>query len=377
MSIHKKTIGILGGGQLARMLVLKAHQMGLNTVVLAEKLSDPAVQVANSWIKGSTNSAKEIQKLMLICDLITFESEFISAEFLKKTLKKTLKNRKETEILPNLVCLGRLQDRLKQKEWLCDFELPTLDHIKIGSRDDIDLAFETFNHKLVFKKRTGGYDGYGTFVIKSLPELRSFKKFIKDEETNFIIEPFVKFKSELSLIFARNVRGQIVSFPLIQSVQKNNQCDYVLGPATHPAEKKLKDRIRIFLNTINYVGVIAFELFDLGPNLVINEIAPRVHNTGHFSQEALSIDQFELHLRCILGMNLPEIEMKPSAFVMVNLLGQSTRVPHIKKFPSGALHWYNKTENRPHRKMGHINYVGRNKKNLLKKALLERKGILL
>ncbi len=160
-------------------------------------------------------------------------------------------------------------------------------------------------------------------------------------------------------------------------MQKNNQCDYVLGPVNHPAENKIKKQITDFLQQINYVGVIAFELFDLGSQLVINEIAPRVHNTGHFSQDALNVDQFELHLRCILGLTLPEIHMKHPAFVMVNLLGQSTRIPLIKKFPTGQLHWYEKTENRIRRKMGHINYVGSKKNELLKKALSERKGILI
>lgn len=373
MPIHKKTVGVLGGGQLARMLILKAHQMGLQTVVLAEKLSDPAVKVSNRWVKGSIHSLEAIRAMMKICDIVTFESEFISADLLKRAQKNNL----TTKIYPSLACLGRLQDRLQQKEWLYDFEIPTLEHVKINSRDDIDLAFEAFNHKMVFKKRLGGYDGYGTFVIRNLPELKAFKKFIKGEEINYIIEPFVEFKSERSLIFARSLNGEIINLPMVQSVQKFNQCDYVTGPVNHEAEKKLKDKIHGFLQKINYVGVIAFELFDLGHELVINEIAPRVHNTGHFSQDALSIDQFELHLRCILGMSLPKPELKHPAFVMVNLLGHSARVPLIKKFPSGALHWYEKTENRPRRKMGHINYVGRNKKELLKRALSERKGILI
>ena len=373
MSIHKKTIGILGGGQLARMLILKAHQMGLATVVLAEKITDPAVQVANRWVKGSVHSIKDVRSLLRICDVVTFESEFISADLLKKSTK----NMANTQIYPTISCLGRLQDRLLQKEWLCDFNLPTLEHVKINNKDDIELAFEAFNNKVVFKKRMGGYDGYGTFVIKNQTALRAFKKSIKGEESNFIIEPFVSFKSEKSLILARNTLGQIQFLPMIQSVQKNNQCDYVLGPVNHPAEKKIKQQITAFVNQVNYVGTIAFELFDLGSELVINEIAPRVHNTGHFSQDALSVDQFELHLRAILGMNLPENTAKAQAFVMVNLLGQSTRVPSIKKFPTGAFHWYGKTENRKQRKMGHINFIGSNKSKLLKKALQERKGILL
>lgn len=371
-SLYKKSIGILGGGQLARMLVLKARQMGLHTIILSENISDPAARVANRWIKGKINSIKDIKKLLKICDVVTFESEFIPSELLQKSLKG-----KRTKIYPSLQCLGRFQDRLHQKELLFDNGLPTLGHVKINSKDEIELAYQAFNHRMVFKKRMGGYDGYGTFIIRNQTELNSFRTHFKGQESQFIIEPMIQFKSEKSLIFARSITGQIVSLPMIQSVQTNNQCDYVIGPVKHPAESKLRRHITEFLNKINYVGVIAFELFDMGQELIINEIAPRVHNTGHFSQDALSADQFELHLRCILGLKLPEIETLHRAFVMVNLLGHSTRNPLIKKFPTGVLHWYEKTENRSRRKMGHINYVGRNKKDLLKKALSERKGILL
>jgi 5-(carboxyamino)imidazole ribonucleotide synthase len=372
-SLNKKIVGILGGGQLARMLAMKARQMGLYTIVLSEKISDPAVRVANRWIKGNIKSAKDIRKVIKLSDVITFESEFISADLLQKSLKD-FPNKK---VHPNLECLGRLQDRLQQKEWLFDHNLPTLGHVKINSKDEIELAYKAFDHRLVFKKRMGGYDGYGTFVVRNLTELKNFKQHIKGTESQFMIEPFINFKSEKSLIFARSATGQVVSYPMIESVQTNNQCDYVMGPVTHPAEKKLSAQIIDFLNQINYVGVIAFELFDLGKDLVINEIAPRVHNTGHFSQDALNIDQFELHLRCVLGLKLPEVELKQPAFVMVNLVGRSSRIPLVKKFPTGSVHWYEKMENRPRRKMGHINYIGRNKNILLKRALSERKGILI
>lgn len=374
MSIHKKTVGILGGGQLARMLVLKAHQMGLNTLVLAEKSTDPAVRVCSRWIKGDIKSPKDIRVMLRLSDVVTFESEFISANMLQKCMQDIPRNR--TKIYPDLNCLWHLQDRLLQKEWLNDFDLPTLDHVKVSSRDEMDLAYEAFNHKLVFKKRLGGYDGYGTFVVRNQPELKAFRKSIKGEEMNYIIEPLTTFKSERSMIFARSTSGQIVSMPMIQSVQTNNQCDYIMGPVRHPAENRLREKIQRFLNEVNYVGVIAFELFEVGSELIINEIAPRVHNTGHFSQDALNVDQFELHLRCILGMPLPEIALRYPAFVMVNLLGQSSRAPMIKKFPTGSFHWYDKDENRPKRKLGHINYVGRSKSTLLKTALAERKGIL-
>ncbi len=371
MPIHTKTVGILGGGQLARMLALKARQMGLKTVVLAEKRSDPAVSSANRWIQGDINSEQDVRLLIRNSDFITFESEFIPASLLRKSLKQI----PGKKIYPSLKCLSHIQDRLKQKEWLHDYHLPTLEHIKINSKDDIDLAFQIYNHKIVFKRRMGGYDGYGTYVVKNKLDLDAFKIEFKGLESQFIIEPFVEFKSEKSLIFARSSKGQIKILPMVKSVQKNNQCDYVMGPTHHPMQRKITAKIIQFLTDIDYVGVIAFELFNLGSKLVINEVAPRVHNTGHFSQDALNVDQFELHLRCILGMDLPNIEIKQPAFVMVNLLGTSVRNPTIAKFPTGALHWYDKTENRPRRKMGHINYIGNQKNDLLQKALLERKGI--
>lgn len=373
MSIHRKTIGILGGGQMARMLVLKAHQMGLHTIVLAEKATDPAVKVSTRWVKGSLSSAKDIRLIARLTDVLTFESELLPAHFLKKCLG----DYRNVKIYPNLSCLGQFQDRLLQKEWLHDYGLPTLEHIKIHSREEIDMAFEAFKYKVVFKKRTGSFDGNETYTVRNLAELKAFRKTIKGEEINYIIEPYVEFKSEKSLIFARSLNGETTCLPMIQSVQTNNQCDYVIGPTTHPTEKKLQEKITHFLKEINYVGVIAFELFDMGSELVINEIVPRVHNTGHFSQDALNVDQFELHLRCILGMPLPEVKTRYPAFVMVNLVGKSTRNPLIKKFPSGSLHWYDKPTSQARRKMGHINYVGRSKNQLLKTALSERKAILI
>lgn len=377
MSIHKKTIGLLGGGQLARMLALKARQMGLKTIVLCERKDEPAALVASEVILGSLKSEKDLKELISKADLVTFESEFIPALLLKRSISGFPAARRKTCLAPSLDCLGGLQDRLRQKEWLCDYNIPTLDHVKINSKDDISLAFRAFDQKMVFKRRIGGYDGYGTFIVKSQAELNQFRTQFKGEESQFIIEPFTTFKSEKSLIFARNIQGDICVLPMITSVQRNNQCDYVVGPTSHPQQKKMIEKIKFFLNDIDYVGVIAFELFDLGKQLVVNEIAPRVHNTGHFSQEALNVDQFELHLRCLLGLKLPKIILKQPAFVMVNLLGQSLRNPAILHFPSGALHWYEKLENRPRRKMGHINYIGKNKKQLLELALKERKGILI
>lgn len=373
MLFHKKSVGIIGGGQLARMLALKANQMGLIVHVLTEKKTDPAAAIANFWHKGKTNSAKDLASFIKDVDIVTFESEFTPSYLLRK-ISKRLPTKK---FYPSLKCLANFQDRLLQKEWLYDYDIPTLDYVKISGKDDLDLAFQTFNHHMVLKKRIGGYDGYGTHVICTTQELNNFKKNYRGEESSFIAERYVKFQSEKSLIFARNSKKEIIHYPLVDSVQKNHQCDYVIGPTTHPEERNMAAKISGFLQAIDYVGVIAFELFEVRGHLFVNEVAPRVHNTGHFTQDACSIDQFEMHLRCVLNYSLSDIYLHAPQFVMVNLLGQTQRIPHIEKMPTGALHWYEKTENRPRRKMGHINYVGKQKSALLKKALNERKGIVL
>ena len=260
MTIHKKTIGLLGGGQLARMLALKARQMGFETIVMCAKLNEPAASVASEVILGNLKSEKDLKKIITRSDVITFESEFIPSAILRKSLK----GMRGKKIYPSLDCLGGLQDRLRQKEWLCDYEIPTLDHVKINSKEDMLLAFNAFDHKIVFKRRFGGYDGNGTYVIKTKMDLEQFKLHFKGEESQFIIEPFRIFKSEKSLLFARNIQGEMVVLPMITSVQKNNQCDYVMGPTTHPQQHQLTEKIKHFLNQIGYVGVIAFELFDFG-----------------------------------------------------------------------------------------------------------------
>lgn len=373
MPIHSKTIGILGGGQLARMLALKATQMGLFTVVLSEHDYDPAARIANKWIQGSLKSAEDIRLLASQVDYLTLESEAISAQLLKASLAPF----KKQKLHPHLDILSRIQDRLFQKEWLYDYNLPTLDYVKMNSKDDLELAFKTFNGHMVCKERFGGTEGHGTYVLNNKMDLMHFKKAFKGEESQFIAERFVQFKSERCLMFARNTLGEMIHLPMVQSFQINHQCNYITGPSTHSKQAKLIAKINHFLNAIDYVGVIAFELFEVGPKLYINEIAPRVHNAGHYSQDALNVDQFELQLRCILGLKLPLPQLKQPAFVMVNLLGQTTKQPALKQMPTGSMHWYDKTENRPRRKMGHINYIGKNKKGLLKKALTERKGIIL
>lgn len=371
MVLSAKIIGILGGGQLARMLCLRATEMGLQTYVLSEKKTDPAVKVCTKWFEGKLTKSEDIKKFSDKVDIITFESEFFPGSLLKKSIVQ------KNKCFPQIDILAKLQDRWPQKELLWDFKIPTSPFMKINTKDDLDLAFIAYKNKMVIKQRFGGYDGFGTHVISSSRALQSFKNRFNGFENHFIVEAFIPFKAEKSFIFARNLKGQIYHYPLLTTVQKNNQCNQVFGPSAHPKEKSLVDKIEKLLKDINYVGVIAFELFDTGKDLMVNEIAPRVHNSGHITQDAFTLSQFELHLRCILNLDLPKENPHTKSFLMQNLSGKSQRKPQIEKGLLGRLHWYEKTENRPRRKMGHVNYIGQSLNQLKKSAELDKKKIRL
>ncbi len=374
MLFSKKSIGIFGAGQLARMISLRARELGLRVNLYTKNKKDPAVAFCHFWYPGDMQDRSRLKKFIDDSDVVTFESEFFQANHFQALTQK-----QQHKIFPQVFNLARLQDRWPQKELLIDYNIPTSPFIKINSKDDLDISFKLFRNKVVFKKRFGGYDGFGTFVVKNQVQLNAFKKKVKGFESHYIAEEFISFKSEKSLIFGRNKRGQIVHYPLLQSLQKNNQCFQVWGPMQHPKEKEMIKKISHLLNEISYVGVIAFELFDRGRELTVNEIAPRVHNTGHVTQNSFSIDQFDLHLRCIMDLPLPKIvPVNPKGyFLMQNLIGKTNRIPRIQDDLSGQLYWYEKSENRPLRKMGHINYEGSALKYLFTRAAHDLRKIQL
>lgn len=368
---YGQKIGFLGGGQLAQMLILKAYSMGLTPYVLSGENSDPAVQVAPYWMKGNPHDPTDLKIFSDLVDVLTFESEFYAGYKLENVSKKN----RSLKIYPRPETLSLLQDRLFQKELLHEHSIPTAPYIKINGMDDIQIALGLFKDGIVLKKRMGGYDGHGTFIIKNKLDFEHFRANFKKNENLFIGEAFIPFRRELAISLARNPQGQVVFLPLVESSQKDQRCDYVVGPITHGKIADLKRRLKNFVEAIDYVGLIAFELFDTGSQLLINEIAPRVHNTGHYTQNALNCDQFEYHLRAILGWDLPDAEPEVKSFVMTNLIGSGFSEAKMPEQFVGHLHWYKKKENRPGRKLGHLNYTSNSLsgRGLLDLALKERK----
>lgn len=363
------TIGLLGGGQLARMLAHSAQNFGLKASVYSANHSDPAVQVTDAWRKGSIDDAKALSQFLESVDIATFESEFQDAKALATAEQQT-----QTKILPSPKTMGLLQDRKSQKTLLDDNSIKTSSWSSVDTKEDIASFISKHKLPVVFKKRKNGYDGYGTYIVKSEEQLNDFiEKDFKPEF--FIVEKFIPFEKEMAIIFARSLDGSITHLPLVESFQKDARCFWVKGPVKHKGLKTTVKNFSKLLKKIDYVGVMGVEFFKTSKGLMVNEIAPRVHNTGHYSMDTEGPSQFDLHIMCLLGQKLPKpIEIK-KGFAMVNLLGDSTNTPQLE--PIKGLHWYGKEENRPGRKMGHINVVEKNPSEALKKALKLNKRIKL
>jgi len=366
-------IAILGGGQLARMLLLEAHRLGIECHVFCTSRKDPAALVTPNVSLINTTAPYFNKKCLTAlenCTHLTFESEF----FLAKNLNNELNKLAHLFIFPNLKCLGLLQNRVSQKTLLNQFKIPTAPWFIINSEKQAEFAF----HKLgafVLKKSFGGYDGNGTFIIKSEAQLKSYPKNFWRE--SFIAESFISFNRELAITFVRGIKNDIRMLPLVHSSQLNNRCNWVMGPTRHNNLNSIVIKIKKLLSDLDYIGAISFELFDTGEDLLVNEIAPRVHNSAHYSQNALELSQFGFHLLSVMDSHLPRPKLICKQFLMLNLIGVKSKCDlEAPRVTEGILHWYGKREERVGRKLGHINFTTQKQDpSLLKRGLEIRKKI--
>lgn len=363
------SVGILGGGQLARFLVEKGQNLALETHVLSESKTDPAAQVTRHWQKGDPNNSSDLSDFLKSVSVLTFESEFANVDLIAKIRPKNL------QIFPNLDHIKIFQDRFTQKSTLESHLINTAAFFNITNLKELNHYGEFFKYRYVLKKRLGGYDGYGTFIIKSKQDHFKLLDSELDFKAGYIAETFIAFDFECAATFFRNKSNQWTHTPLVYSKQSQSKCDFVYGPIHHKGFESVKKKIKKFMFNLDYVGALTFEFFVKGDDLIVNETAPRVHNSAHYSLDALNQDQFTLHMKSILNwdLNIPVVP-RSKEFCMVNLVGQSNDTIEIPKNLSGNLYWYGKTQNRPGRKMGHINYTSNimSAKNLLKLAQKER-----
>lgn len=360
----KVKVGILGGGQLAQMLVISAFELGLEPWIFCKESETPARSVCPNQLIYKDFNSNELERFLNIVDFCAFESEFVDTEVLLAVNKNT-----KAQVFPNPKLMQLLRDRLTQKQILEKYKIPTAKYVKADS-SDVNLL-EIFNHKFILKQRLFGYDGYGTFIVNNKNDFESAK-----QKTNidFIAEEFVKFQRELAFMVFRSKKGDIEFFPLVESKQKDSRCLWVKGPVKHNKIKKIQQRIKLFLNSENYVGALGVELFDTGKDLLVNELAPRVHNSGHYSQDAMVYSQFDMHWLSLLGEKLPRPVCKAKGFAMMNLLGEGVSDFKFKNQDSSVrLHWYHKTQSVKGRKLGHINAVAGKPDQALKNVIKARK----
>ncbi len=353
------SIGIIGGGQLALMLVEAAKERGLKVCIQTNSLNDPAGLHSDFVIEADPLQLRGNKSLIVECEKIIFENEWINVDKLKQLGSDDF-------FIPKLEALEPLVDRLSQKKFIEKLNLPTPKWISLESFKEKEEEFYLNNNfPLMAKSLKGGYDGKGNKKIRNKDDLKAFlAKFSSNE---WLLEEWVDFDKEFALVGSRDRNGKIRLFPLVETFQSNNVCDWVLSPADTNYEIDLF-ALNVFssiVNELDYVGVLGIEFFFGKSGLLINEIAPRTHNSGHFSIEACTSSQFDQHICISTGITTPEILMKSEGSLMVNLLGLKKdyslalkeRLRRLSELDGANLHWYGKSKETFGRKMGHITFL--------------------
>ncbi|MDX8351531.1 5-(carboxyamino)imidazole ribonucleotide synthase [Cognatiyoonia sp. IB215182] len=343
------TIGILGGGQLGRMLSVAASRLGLKTHIFEPGAGAPAADVAHQVTTASYDDTDALKAFGQAVDVITYEFENIPTSALD--LLEDL-----APIHPGRPALATSQDRLTEKIFLQDLGLQTARFADVASLDDLNCAVKDIGTPAILKTRRLGYDGKGQARIMSLADAEV--AFAAMAGAPAILEGFVEFSHEVSVIGARNADGEVACYDPGENVHKDGILRTTTVPATLSAAQRT-DAVLIaakILNALDYVGVMGVELFVTPKGLIVNEVAPRVHNSGHWTQNGCTICQFEQHIRAVAGWPLGD-GTRHADVVMENLIGDDIdRIPDIAG-SDAAIHLYGKAEARPGRKMGHVNRI--------------------
>jgi len=351
-------VGVIGGGQLAWMMAREAPAQGIILSVQTPSRDDSAVSLAQEVVWAPVDSVEGTEKLAQKCDVITFENEFVDLEGLQVLAKKGVCFR------PSLQSLAPLLDKYEQRCFLANLGLPVPQFKNFETIEDL----ESFGFPVVLKVRRHGYDGQGTIIVKSPDELDSALKVLGD--VPFLIEEFIPFECELAVIAARGVDGTVTNYPVVETYQKNQVCRWTIAPAkiTIAQMEEVKAIAHKLLNALDYIGVMGIELFlTKDGRIFVNETAPRTHNSGHYTLDGCRTSQFALQLQTVTGQPMVDLSFCKQGALMVNLLGldssnlnyeeRLTRIAHLK---DTFVHWYEKSESRPGRKMGHVTVLTNN-----------------
>jgi len=352
-------LGLIGGGQLGRMMASKAKQMGFFVAVLDPAPNSPAGQFADVEIAGDFYDAQKLQELIHCSEVVTYDIEHVDAAFLKNLAAES-----SFPIFPAPQLLETIQDKLRQKEIFAQHGIPVP---RFQQTDEVDLAScERFGFPVVQKLRFGGYDGRGVQILRSPNDL------VEALPGASMLEECIALEKELAVMVARGINGELKCYPVVemQFAAPGNILDVLVAPArvNKSAQQRAQEIAVACVEALQGVGIFGVELFlSQQGQLLVNEIAPRPHNSGHYTIEACVTSQFEQHLRAITGLPLGSTQLLSPA-VMLNLLGAPNfsgpptleGLQEILAIPGLSFHWYGKAETRPLRKMGHVTILNEN-----------------
>lgn len=359
----KLKIGFFGAGQLARMSALQAFRFGIQVAVFSDRNENEPVQFMTPFsTSGSFDSVDDMVEFASQCDVITLENEFISSDILKEVQEKS-----GTPIYPSPESFALIENKLIEKQTFEKAGIPVTPYKLIANEADLIKFGEDHGWPFLLKSSKGGYDGYGNETVRDIQSAtEAFSNLGGDKGHDILAEAFVNFSHELAVQVARNETGTVV-YPCCQTIQEDHICVAVLSPAPVEShyQKKAQELAVKATEAIDGKGIFAYEFFlTASGDILLNESAPRPHNSGHYSIEGCVSSQFENHIRAVLGLPLGSTEMIKPATAMINLLGTKNRpakpenIREILSEKNGHLHIYGKVQSKVGRKMAHFTLLG-------------------
>ncbi len=345
-------IGILGGGQLARMLALAGRPMGLDFLFL-EPTDNASAGCLGQHLQGAYDDSDMLHQMAKQADVVTFEFENVPAASVECLAA-------DAPTYPSAYALTVAQNRLKEKNLFRELGISTPQFVAVDSLDELESAISVTGLPAVLKTRAEGYDGKGQVVLRKTSDAADAWRYLQGAEA--ILEAFVPYDRELSIIAVRGREGEMAFYPVSENTHREGILHLSMSRLDDPMQKRAEKYIRQIAETLDFVGVITLELFQVGDELLANEIAPRVHNSGHWTIEGAETSQFENHLRAILGWPLGSTALLGFS-AMVNFIGSLPEPTEVLAISGANFHSYAK-EARPGRKIGHATIRASNEESL-------------
>ncbi|KAL8522559.1 hypothetical protein ACS0TY_012642 [Phlomoides rotata] len=363
--VSETVVGVLGGGQLGRMLCEAASQLAIKVIILDPLQSCPASNLCHYHMVGSYDDSATVEEFAERCGVLTVEIEHVDAATLEKLEQQGV------DVQPKASTIRIIQDKYLQKVHFSRHAIPLPEFMQVDDLEDMKRAADLFGYPLMIKSKRLAYDGRGNAVAKSKDDISVAVNALGGYAHGLYVEKWAPFVKELSVIVARGKDNTMLCYPVVETIHRENICHIVKSPANEPW-KVLKLATEVALKAVGSLegaGVFAVELFlTADGQVLLNEVAPRPHNSGHHTIEACFTSQYEQHLRAVVGLPLGDPSMKTPAAIMYNILGEDEGEPGFRhanqligralRIPGATVHWYDKPEMRKQRKMGHITFVG-------------------